>query len=951
MISLRGVRVHNLKNVDVDIPRSALVAICGLSGSGKTSLALDTLYAEGQRRYIESFSTYTRQFLQRFDKPDYDRIDGLTPALAVTRSGAPRGNRSTVGTSSQSLDYLRLLFSKVAQLFCYGCGRSVQSASPQSVAAIVQQLPSSIKLMLACSVSWQDADQRSQVLADLQQQGFVRLIAGQQIWHLSDDRRADLAKALPKSGGAWVVVDRLRGGMLSDRSVPSLETAFALGDGSVRLWCSGDETLLEESLAKWISPATRAELSIDNVSWLGVDFATRLICPACDIDYPSPEPQLFNFNSPLGACPTCEGFGDTVDLDMSLIVPDPRKSIADGAIAPWNTPSYAGMLQDLLQHAKRLRIPVDVPFHRLTPQQVSVIRDGNEKLGYGGLAAFFAWLERKKYKMHVRVFLSRWRSYHRCSQCQGARLKKEALAYQVAGHNLAQLCNASIVELTKLFGSLNEQLDSQQRTIARQPWQQLLARLQYLQLVGLGYLSLDRPLRTLSGGEAQRAALTAALGSSLVNMLYVLDEPSVGLHPHDVEQLGQAISNLTCRGNTVVMVEHEEALLERAEWIIEVGPGAGSAGGRIVYSGPRSELLKSDTLTGSYLSGSRVVPIPAARRQPRGSLKLTGCRGNNLQNLDVEFPLGVLCLVTGVSGSGKSSLVQDTLHGAISNRLTTARLPTLPYDSLLGLSHVDDCILVDQAPISRSPRSNPVTYVRALDEIRRVFAETTEAKIRGFSAGHFSFNGPLGRCPKCEGDGVLQIDMQFLADVFRTCPDCGGTRYRHEILQVRYRDHHIADVLQLTVQDALHFFRGQEKVRHKLSILASVGLDYLQLGQPATTLSAGEAQRLKLASFLATATKRKTLFILDEPTTGLHTHDIVQLLDCFDALLEADHSLIVVEHNLHLMAAADYIIDLGPGAAEQGGRIVASGPPAHIANHPQSITGRYLRQAADQGRG
>ena len=922
-IQLRGVRVHNLKNVDVDIPRGQLVAICGVSGSGKTSLAIDTLYAEGQRRYIESFSAYTRQFLQRLDKPDYDRIDGLPPALAVTRSGAPRGNRSTVGTASESLDYLRLLFAKVSQPICYQCGQPVVRTTPQSAAQLIELLPRGSKLMIGFAASWEDVSDRAMVLAELQSSGFVRLLSGGQVVNLGQDAREQLADLLPTAGSVWTIVDRLKGGDAAERSVESLELAFAHGLGEI--------ALLQEQDGLW-QPTL---------------LSNQLRCTACGIDYPDPEPRLFNFNSPLGACPTCEGFGDTIDLDIDLVVPDKRKTLREGALAPWTTPAHKHHLKDLITRAKSLSLPLDVPFSKLKKAQVRLLIQGDAKRGFGGLQGFFAGLERKKYKMHVRVFLSRWRSYNTCASCGGSRLNPAALAFRVRGQNFAQLCDAEIHDLRQLLTDI--ELSGETATIAEGPLEHVLARLNYLMEVGLGYLTLSRTLRTLSGGEAQRTSLTAALGSSLVNMLYVLDEPSVGLHPHDVQQLAGAIERLAQRGNSVVMIEHEEELLRRAGWVIEVGPAAGAGGGEIVYSGPRDQIEHSPTLTGDYLAGRRHLPIPSQRRAvDQGAVRLSGCHGNNLQHIDVSFPLGVLCLVTGVSGSGKSSLVQDTLYGALANRLTTQTHQTLPYSSIAGSGLIDDCILVDQSPISRSPRSNPVTYIKAFDEIRKVFADTPEAKVRNYTAGHFSFNSDLGRCPTCQGDGVLKIDMQFLADVTMTCGDCGGTRYRSEILQVRYRDQNIADVLHMTVREASHFFRGQKKLQQKLKVLIDVGLDYLQLGQSATTLSSGEGQRLKLAAYLANATRRKTLFLLDEPTTGLHTNDIVKLLDCFDALIAAGHSLIVVEHNLHLMSVADHIIDIGPGPAGEGGRLVAAGTPEQVAATPDSLTGKYLGEFLQQ---
>lgn len=946
VIRLRGVRVHNLRNVNVDIPRNQLVAICGVSGSGKTSLALDTLYAEGQRRYIESFSAYTRQFLERLEKPDYDRIEGLPPALAVTRGSQPRGNRSAVGTASETLDYLRLCFANASTLVCYQCGQVVVPYSPQLAAALIERIGANHRLMVTYTVHWEDIGERAAVLADLQNEGFVRLLSAGQVVSLGQEDRERLASALPDQGEARVVVDRLRGGVSQERTTESLENAFEFGNGVVDLFIdqvdSGEfqlESFQYQGSTIAGPPVERSEIA--GQGWGRVRLSVRRQCSHCDLEYPDPEPRLFSFNSPLGACSECEGFGDTTDLDLKLIVPDGSKSIAEGAIAPWSTPAYRHHLEHLQEVADDLNLPMDVPFRKLTKRQIRLLMDGSDAADFSGIRGFFKGLERKKYKMHVRVFLSRWRSYKRCAACLGARLSPQALAFRLGGKNLAELSEIEIVELQEFLGQL--QLNERKREIVAEPLRQVRQRLTYLHSVGLGYLQLNRTLRTLSGGEAQRTALTAALGSNLVNMLYVLDEPSAGLHPHDVEQLAVAVERLTERGNTVVIVEHEDALLKRADTVIEVGPGAGARGGQIVYAGARQELGKSGTLTAKYLSGELKVPRPANLRVAKKKIVLRGCRGNNLQGVDVPFPLEVFCIVTGVSGSGKSSLVQDTLYGALANRLTASRLPTLPFDSVTGVGQIDACMLVDQSPVSRSPRSNPVTYVKAFDEIRSAFAETVEAKTRNLTAGHFSFNSDLGRCPQCSGDGVLQIDMQFLADVQVTCSECKGKRYRQEILNVRYRGQTIADVLQLTVHEAIGFFRGANKVQQKLKVLSDVGLDYVPLGQSASTLSSGESQRLKLAGHLAGAARKRTLFLLDEPTTGLHASDIVKLLDCFDALLAAGHSLVVVEHNVQLIAAADHVIDLGPGPASEGGRIVFAGTPEQLTREPGSITGRYLR--------
>lgn len=981
MIRAKGIRVHNLKNVNVDVPHGRLVAVCGVSGSGKTSLALDTLYAEGQRRYIESFSAYTRQFLERLQKPDYDSIDGLPPALAVTRGSSPRGNRSTVGTASETYDYLRLLFANVADLVCYRCGNQVPSHSPQSVATLIATLPA-CRLMLGFSVEWEDVTDRASILADLQNQGFVRIIGKQRILNLGQDDRQEWASELAAKGQAYVVVDRLRGGDRLERTTESLETAFEHGLGRIQLFIEADCSTWEEKYARRFTNSTMH--CLDGTSWIRVQLTRQRHCFNCGLDFAEPEPRLFSFNSPLGACPKCEGFGDTIDLDWNLIVPDQNKSIAEGAIAPWNSPAYEHNLDELLDLAEDLKLPVDVPVKKLTRRQIRLLMEGDPQIGYAGIQGFFGWLDRKKYKMHVRVFISRWRSYNRCTDCLGKRLSPEALSYQISGKNIAELSEMQIVELTDFLHGLK--LSERQQAIAIGSLGQVCDRLGYLRSVGLGYLQLGRTLRTLSGGEAQRTALTAALGSNLVNMLYVLDEPSVGLHPHDVERLCDAIVRLVRRGNTVLVVEHEEALLKRADELIEVGPAAGTLGGEIVYQGPvcfsrehvpsknstasaasdvegnrddreagnATDAVSIDSLetgpsgsssiTLDFMSGRRKIPSPEVRRAWQKSIRITGCTGNNLRSIDVEFPLGVLCVLTGVSGSGKSSLMQDTLYGALINRLTAGRVPTLPFQSITGSGQIDDCILVDQSPVSRSPRSIPITYVKAFDEIRNAFAETIDAKTRNLSAGHFSFNSELGRCPRCSGDGVLQIDMQFLADVQMTCPDCEGTRYRKEILSILYRDRSITDVLKMTIREASYFFRGAAKVRQKLQVLIDVGLDYLQLGQSAATLSSGESQRLKLAGFLASATRKRTLFLLDEPTTGLHSQDIIKLLSCFDALLEAGHSLIVVEHNIHLIAASDYLIDLGPGAADQGGQVVAFGTPEAVADCPESITAKYLRE-------
>jgi len=933
-IQLRGVRVHNLKSVDLDLPRGRLIVFCGVSGSGKTSLALDTLYAEGQRRYIESFSAYTRQFLERLEKPEADRIDGLPPAIAVTRKSTTRSSRATIASATETVDYLRLLFAKIGRVFCLGCGREIQRQTPQSAAERLAELPEGARYLLTFPRRVLAQEELAAVAAELQSEGFVRAIAGDRLISLSEEPLPSCTAETSQST-LLVVTDRLTAGSVSlPRLHDSLETAFAQGGGGCQAWVLADGEASG-------GPGLR---QIDGRLWRRMAFSAALRCEDCGRDYPVPEPRLFDYNSPLGACPQCEGFGDTVEMDMDLVVPDPFKTLREGAIAPWNTPAYAHELDELLALAGDYGLPVDVPFHKLSEEHLRIIREGVPERNFGGLRGFFDWLERHKYKMPIRAFLARWRSYRPCPTCGGKRLRAEALATRVGDRNLAEICSLKIVDAADFFRSLV--LADTERAVARMMLEQVEARLGYLGDVGLGYLPLDRTIRTLSGGEAQRVAMTSTLGSNLVNMLYVLDEPSVGLHPRDVDRLTDAIARLKDRGNTVVVTEHEATVLRRADQIVEFGPGAGECGGEVVFQGTPQELLAPGaSLTGEYLAGRRGVTGPEHRRSTnRGWIRLRGARGNNLKNLNVDFPLGVLCLVTGVSGAGKSTLVQETLYGALCRRKRKESPNPYPFDEIVGDGQIDDVLLVDQSPIGRSPRSNPVTYVKAFDPIREVFAGTVEARTHNYSASHFSFNVEGGRCEACGGDGHVQIDMQFLPDVYMKCAQCGGTRYRKEILSVTYRGRNIAEVLEMTVREAFSFFRGQMKVQAKLKQLIDVGLDYLRLGQPAPTLSSGEAHRLNLAAYMSAATRNRTLFLLDEPTTGLHFADVVKLLDCFDALLAVGHSLIVVEHNLQLMKAADWIIDLGPGAADAGGEIVVQGTPETVSECEASATGQYLRQ-------
>jgi len=1051
-ISLRGVRVHNLKSICLELPYEKLIVFCGRSGSGKSSLAIDTLFAEGQRRYIESFSAYTRQYLgkvsgpeYRLEKPDAERIEGIPSAIAVTVKPFHQISRSTVGTATEVLDYLRLLYSKIGTLVCHGCGREVRNETPDTIVQALHRLPPGTRAMIAFAPneSFIRAD-REEFEHEWRELGFVRgVILGQSFrlddggipqklydrlvasipgfaqtdhgHHPTNGNEIETDETPDTSQDEWEDVNRIRWNtdLPDGEKSPKQDTELEEPDDTVgpetksvdsivrddepidrqleetghvfeppKLFFivdrvvtgkTGDDRLretLEETRAhgdgcSWVfykltpdepldNPASESHdlyglpYFLDGEMWVLAGFSRYFECQICGIRYPQLEPKLFSFNSPLGACPQCEGFGNLMTFDLDLIVPNRAKSLRDGTVAPWNSPSYKNKLEELLKLAPEMGIPVNVPFSELTCEQMGFLINGSPKHKYQGLNAFFAKLQKQKYKMHVRVFLSRWRSYRQCPACHGTRLRPEALAVVVVGGhsplNIAELCAMKISDALAFFRSLK--LPAWQEEIVRTPLREAIQRLQFLEQVGLGYLTLDRTMRTLSGGEQRRVSLTTALGSSLVNMLYVLDEPSIGLHPNDTDKLLRAIETLRDRGNTVVVVEHEEAILRAADHIVEVGPEAGVCGGYITFEGSIDEMLQSETsLTGSYLTGRRTGGIPTRHRPTEhGFLELTGATGYNLKNASVRFPLGLLCVVTGVSGSGKSTLIGETLYPALCKKLGCENAPKgLPYEQMLGTGQLDDVILVDQSPIGRSPRSNPVTYLKIFDEIRNVFADTTDAKTRNFTAGYFSFNVDGGRCNVCQGDGAIAIDMQFMADMYVKCPQCHGTRYQREILEITWRNKNIAEVLDMTVREAFAFFRGQPKVQTRLKRLIDVGLDYVKLGQPANTLSGGELQRLKLAAHLTQARKGHSLFLLDEPTTGLHFADIVQLLDCFDALIDTGHSLIVVEHNLQMIRAADYVIDLGPGAADKGGQIIAHGTPEQIAACEASITGQYLK--------
>ena len=922
--------MNNLQQVDLDLPHRKLIAFCGVSGSGKTSLALDTLYAEGQRRYIESFSTYTRQFLEQLDKPEAECIEGIPPSIAVTRQNVSRSSRATVGSVTQINEHLQLLFSRIGDVVCHGCGSVVSRDSAESAADELSQLPGGTKMMVGFPSRLGEERSTDVWIADLTALGYRRCVTDGQTVELG--QRA--SQTLQDVDQMDVVLDRLTTTPESTtRLRDSLESALEAGRGSCVVWidpsAEGD-------------PDSPEFVEVDGRRWLQRRFSVYFRCEACDIDYPTPEPQLLNFNNPLGACPHCEGFGNVIDVDMDRVVPDPNKSLREGAIAPWNTPAYEHELHELLELAPDYDLPVDVPYKQLTTAQRELIRDGVPERDFGGLNGFFDWLQRRKYKMHLRVFLSRWRSYYTCPECDGKRLKPEALAVRVGGSSIADISSLKIVDALAWFSEV--EFSPWQRKVGRLLIEQVVSRLEYLRRVGVGHLTVERPLRTLSGGEAQRVALTSALGSNLVGMLYVLDEPCAGLHQADIPRLVDTIRELRNRGNSVAVVEHDPALIRSADQIVELGPGAGEFGGRVVFQGTPEEMVEDkESRTADWLAGRRhAEPREDRRVTEHGWLKLVGARGNNLQDITVEFPLGVLCVVTGVSGAGKSTLVQDTLFPAVAQGLRMESDKPLDLDELLGAGQLEDAILVDQSPIGRTPRSNPVTYIKAFDPIRTLFADTPEAQSKGFKASHFSFNVDGGRCEACQGEGFTQVDMRLMADVYMRCGECQGQRYRREVLEVKYRGCNIAEVLDMSVREAFGFFRGQKRIVARLKCLIDVGLDYLRLGQPANTLSGGEAQRLKMATFIAAPRKGRTLFVLDEPCTGLHYSDVLQLLDCFDSLLDMGHSLVVVEHNLVMMQAADYIVDLGPGAADEGGKIVALGTPEEVAECSESLTGRFL---------
>jgi len=926
-IRIRGARTHNLKNVSVSIPHNQLTVVTGVSGSGKSSLAFDTIYAEGQRRYVESMSAYARQFLERMEKPAVDDIDGIAPAVAIRQKNSSRNPRSTVATATECYDFLRLLYARVGQTFCPNCGTVVKEDTVDEVAARLLALPEGSRwYALFASGEHAGAASLRDHLFELRKKGFTRLYQGGRIFEFSTpESLLDIDFSQP----VFVLVDRIAiGPGLHQRLVDTVEVCYR----------EAGEVIFESAAA----PARTLR------------FNEKFQCKTCGMEFAAAEPILFSFNSPVGACPRCQGFGNTIDFDLDRVIPDKSLSLDEGAVEPWTKPKFRSWLGNFRKSA-RGKVRFRVAFCDLT--------DDERELVYDFVRRFFAYLETKKYKLHVRVFLSRYRGYALCPECKGARLRKEALYVRVGGRNLAEVVRLNIAEAAQFFDALA--LKPEETAIAEKILVEVRQRLKFLNDVGLEYLTLDRLSSTLSGGEAQRIQLATCLGSRLVGACYVLDEPSIGLHSRDTGRLIRILEELRELGNTIVVVEHDAEVMRAADHLLDLGPGAGELGGNVVYEGTLGRLLAdgNSSLTARYLRGELRVAAPREPREvdPKRLLRILGARVHNLKNIDVEIPLGMMVAITGVSGSGKSTLVHDVLFRSI-EALHKARdageeadaeaagdldaAPRMACRKLEGAERILNAVMIDQSPIGRTPRSNPVTYIKAFDQIRALFANTRDAQKQGYTPGHFSFNIPGGRCETCQGDGTVTVEMQFLADVELICEECKGTRYKSAILDIRYSGLNIHEVLQLTVSEAIVFFGGVPRLVERLRVLDDVGLGYLRLGQSATTLSGGEAQRVKLAAHLAAASCRGTMFIFDEPTTGLHFDDIAKLLAAFGRLIENGGSLVVIEHNLDVIRAADWVIDLGPEGGAGGGEVVAAGTPETVARARRSHTGRYLAALA-----
>jgi excinuclease ABC subunit A len=933
-IRIRGARQHNLKNVDLDLPRRVLTVITGPSGSGKSSLALDTLFAEGQRRYVESLSTYAKQFLDRMEKPSVDLIEGIGPAVAIEQKNPTKSSRSTVGTATEVFDYLRLLWSRIGRTHCPECGEEVRPDTVSTGVDRVFTLPEGSRILVAFPLNLSERVTHGLVVENLRAMGFLRVMADGEMTDLGVPNSEDpetLGVDLTDASRLLVVVDRLRvSPEARDRMADSIGIAFAEGEGEAVV-------VVAESGTPGVRPKT-------------LELTEHFRCPRHPgREFPEPTPQLFSFNNPYGSCPECTGFGATLEYDEELIVPNPRRSIQDGAIDPWTKPRYFREQGKLKAFAQELGLSVFAPWEDLPADFKAAVLNGGR--GFKGIIPFLRSKEKKRYKRYIRVFLRQYQSPRPCRSCQGARIRSEALRVRVDGKTIAEVSRLPLDELKPWVDELG--LSETDALIADSILRELRSRLSFLVEVGLGYLTLDRQTRTLSGGEGQRINLANSLGSSLVDSVYVLDEPTIGLHPRDSGALLQLLARLRDVGNTVVVVEHDPAAVSSADHVVELGPASGERGGEVVFQGSPSELMDADTVTGRFLSGREAIAIPKTRRQVEGPrVSLSGARLHNLRDVDVEVPLGAFTVVTGVSGSGKSTLVHDILFRALEKELgggeTSAKEhlgeSVGEYDRIEGATLLENVVLVDQSPIGRTPRSNPVTYIKAWDEVRKIFSTLPLSRQRGYGPGDFSFNVDGGRCEACKGAGRVEVEMIFMADVFVPCEVCGGTRYKPELLEVQYKAKNVAQVLDLTVDEAIRFFIHEARLGQTLWHLQQVGLGYLRLGQPAPTLSGGEAQRLKIARELVggAGKKGRKLYILDEPTTGLSGEDIGKLLGVLNRLLDAGHTVVVIEHNLDLIKTADWVIDLGPGAGAGGGEVVAMGRPEDVAQVPESVTGRFL---------
>ena len=910
-ILIKGAKLHNLKNISVAIPKGKLVVVTGLSGSGKSTLAFDTLYAEGQRRYVESLSSYARQFLGRLDKPKVDFIENISPAIAIEQKVNTSNPRSTVGTSTEVYDYLKLLFARVGHTFSPISGREVKKDTVSDVVDFILSFPDEHKLLLLSPITLSAGRTYEQTLRLLEEQGYARIKYQGKVERLSD---LDFKKV---KGDFSLVVERI----VVDHEE---ETTQRLADSVSTAFFEGKGVCFVEDLTTGEVHHFSNQFEADGITFL------------------EPNVHLFSFNNPYGACPVCEGYGDTIGLDETLIVPNTSLSVYDNAIYPWRGETMSWFRDQLVNNAYKFDFPIHRPWYELTDAQKQLVWDGNEY--FTGLTAFFKELEEKNYKIQNRVMLARYRGKTTCYACGGKRLRPEANYVRVGGKSISDLVSMPISDLVVFFDNLS--LNAYEQKVASRLLREIHNRLHYLLDVGLGYLTLNRKSNSLSGGESQRINLATSLGSSLVGSMYILDEPSIGLHPKDTERLIHVLETLRDLGNTVIVVEHDEDIMKAADYIIDIGPEAGTLGGEVVATGTYEELLKAPTLTGEYLSGRRTIEMPKKVRTSKHFIEIKGARANNLKNIDVTFPLDMLTVVTGVSGSGKSTLVKNILYPALLRKLEQPTDKIGEYSSMDGkFSYIKRVEFVDQNPIGKSTRSNPVTYIKAYDDIRQLFASQKLSKMRGYTAKHFSFNTEGGRCETCKGEGEVTIEMQFMADVHLTCEACDGKRFKPEILEVTFQGKNIHDLLETTIDDAIAFFteHKQEKIAQKLLPLQEVGLGYVTLGQPSSTLSGGEAQRIKLASFLVKSYQETpTLFIFDEPTTGLHFHDIGKLLRSFNALIDRGHSIIVIEHNVEVIRRADHIIDLGREGGAQGGNLVATGTPEEIRKNKNSYTGQYI---------